>query len=549
MFSFFSKQFSSADSEEEKRVDISDIDLAIDLYRERRRPSVEELEAVKQHLKPVFVSLPEPRRGGWSPPHTRVSYPNYSVSYGSMTDSPITPSVMLTLDEARRNTNNKKISSTLTMLNVICYFLGIGVLALPWAFSMLGWCAVPFMIIFGLLHTSTAMLLAWCQRSLRYAQTYQEIADVAFGLRGRTIVGCLSYLIILLDLVIYLHLFSVTIASFDGHPGAWADAALASTIVFTLMNNICALGSVCMLHRYLAVAGALTSISLTAMLVYDLGSQVNSLAKHFSRWPDVSILPEEFFKGPHSMVNTFGVFAYSWSGHGALPSLVSKMQRPEDFNTVVAIAFAFITACYIIIGSLGYVLYDPIGPYGDAYIYYFLDTKGLLLWDVVIKALVMTVLVSKSIIALQPLIDSAVQFFKPRADHVFLKCLLGEAAVESEQDEYSLSGHSGSILSHTERLTLQSRQKKFKAILRFAIRTILPFVVLGIALLQPLKTMASLLCCAGSVCILSNVVIPLMLTLEIQKYQLGWMEKVACRFVAGIVLFMATISLWHYLTL
>jgi amino acid permease len=64
--------------------------------------------------------------------------------------------------------------------------MGIGLLALPWAFVNLGWSAIIICFLFGAIHAATAVLLGKCQRSIPgLPRSFQEVADVAFGLRGR----------------------------------------------------------------------------------------------------------------------------------------------------------------------------------------------------------------------------------------------------------------------------------------------------------------------------------------------------------------------------
>lgn len=313
--------------EEEDEEEIFTIE-AIDAYRAGRKPSVEQLASSIACLKPTFQSLLEPR-GGHSPPPPFVRWPEYgslNQSIGESDDSP--PNTPLA----------KKLSTFTTMANVLCYFLGIGLLGLPYVIASTGWCGCLICVLFAVTNSSTAIILARVKGKLKFARNYQELADMAFGLSGRMIVTVLFYSSIFLDMIVYLHLFSVTLATFfpaaaSSSPGPdvvsnWSEVSLISTLCFVLIQNVCV--GRCLVYKYMSMVGAVGSVVLTLLLVSLLSSQIWQLTD-VRKGGDassllVSVLPLTFYKGPRAVIRSWGVLSYCFSGHAVIPSIVHKME-------------------------------------------------------------------------------------------------------------------------------------------------------------------------------------------------------------------------------
>jgi hypothetical protein len=295
-------------------------------------------------------------------------------------------------------------------------------MALPWAFSIIGWAAVLLVVFLGVAHSWGAVLLIRCGRVMHFTSSYQELSDTAFGIRGRTLLFSLSVAQQFLDQVIYLHLFAVTLASINSWPrlsnarghAHWLIVAtvfsIASNVTISSAPVLCGL-AFADVSRVLAVVGALTSITLTTLLVGDLGSQVLELLPLSS-----TVVPDELLRGPWALFRAFGSVCYCFAGQAALPSLVSSMKQPQQAEAVVFCTHGFLICAYLVIGVFGLVLQTTLGTYGDAYLYWFQDNSGLVWWDVGLKACIITVLCTKSVLALQPLVDSVVDTLRPRFD-------------------------------------------------------------------------------------------------------------------------------------
>ena len=502
----------SADEEEESKLDDVEIDAEIAAYRQHRRPSVEQLAEGARTLRPTFQSLPEPRRGH-SPPATSVRYPSYSVSYGSIDDGDGDSFAGSSGGSRGGELNN----STVTCLNLICHLMGIGLLALPWAFVNLGWSAIIICFLFGAIHAATAVLLGKCQRSIPgLPRSFQEVADVAFGLRGRNVVAVFFYLVILCDLVVSLHLFSVTVASLLGRGQDWVEVSILSTGIFCLLANVLLLTET---KRWLGVVGGIASLLLTFLFIFDLAQQASEVC----RVP--SAVPRKWFNGPASIVQTFGVFSFCFSGHLAVPSLTSKMRHPAQYSFVICLAFGVATLCYCAVGCLGLVI-SPIGAFGQGFVYLFLQNKGLPVWDMGVRFILSIVIMAKAPLSLAPLVDAAVEVVRPRV----VACLEPPSSRSTDSPPPSPSP------------SWRATNTRVNTSLRFAARTSIPFLVLLTALSPPFFSLASLLNIAGALSTSVTVIIPCLVALEILADRMGAAEKLACRVLVACSLTLAILT-------
>lgn len=481
-------------------------------------------------LRPTFTSLPTPF-GGHSPRLTTLrSHANFSIvgSYGSLS-ADVSPSDANAMETPQPFLKN---SSLTTGLNLTVHLLGVGLMALPWAFSVIGWAAVLLVVFLGGAHAWGAVLLVRSGRVMHFTSSYSELSDTAFGFRGRTLLFILTVAQQCLDQVIYLHLFGVTLASINSWPRLSSARGHAQWLVvatvFSVAANVtlssapaCGLAFADM-SRALAVVGALASITLTLLLVGDLGSQVLELLPLSS-----TVIPDELLRGGWALFRAFGSVCYCFAGQAALPSLVSSMKHPQQAEAVVLCTHGLLTFAYLTIGVFGLVLQTSLGTYGDAYLYWFQENSGLVWWDVGLKACIITVLCTKSVLALQPLVDSVVDTLRPRFDAWFLPRPSSSSSSSSLSDASFAPSTTATtlLLLHTSSLDLVKRRRIVKVSLRLALRIIVPTVVLLLGLfLRPLDNLVSLINLAGCVSVVVTVIVPCLLALELLKEELGWLE-------------------------
>lgn len=76
----------------------------------------------------------------------------------------------------------KSSSSVNAAINALC---GIGILSTPYALKEGGWFSILILFTLGTITCYTGILLKRCLESSPHLQTYPDIGQAAFGLRGR----------------------------------------------------------------------------------------------------------------------------------------------------------------------------------------------------------------------------------------------------------------------------------------------------------------------------------------------------------------------------
>jgi hypothetical protein len=279
----------------------------------------------------------------------------------------------------------------------------------------------------------------------------------------------------------------------------------------------------------IAVLGAFASLMLVILLLLDVASQVMQVS-------EAAILPTEWFKD--SIVSTFGVVAYCYSGHLAVPLLVSKMRYPQDASKVIISAFCLVTLIQIAVGSLGFIIYDPVGAYANAFVFLFLAKSGLVVWDSILRVTLAVVLICKSLAAVQPLVEYSVEVCRPLVNRHFF-VFEHEHEHEHEGQASPLRQQSPQHINQRHCLTM---------VMKTVVRAILPFVVLVIALSWPFNNFVSLLNLAGCVSLSTSAIIPCIVALEILRDHLGFCAKLTCRVLVACALIMATTTIFRYVT-
>lgn len=145
------------------------------------------------------------------------------------------------------------------ILNSVNYFVGIGVLSIPYAMRS-GWICVVNMLVLGVVFGITGELIGLCQQKLG-SKTYPDIAEAAFGFTGRILVSIVYYVQLLFDLVLFFNLFVASASQLFGGEQfliivCVTALMVAETHVFTTMRRASAL----------SLVGAVTGLLLCAAL-------------------------------------------------------------------------------------------------------------------------------------------------------------------------------------------------------------------------------------------------------------------------------------------
>jgi len=495
-------------SESKESASSKDDLVLLDRYRSVRRPSVEELEGAAERLRITFQSLPEPR-AGYSPPQLSLRFPRYG--YGSLDDDDASPPPSANKAEQQRSKGGTN-SLLLTASNVCSYFVGVGLLALPWAMEKVGLCGVVLLLLFGYMAALSGNLLTKCQTS-RYVMSYVEIADKAFGLPGRLVVAFFFHLHLLLDLALFLHLFSTALKElllslFNVHVEP-RHIAYVPTCLAVIATNLDFFHTK-RLEALLAILSTLSTIILTSLLLWMTLTQVITIEKtdgtstdeqqhqqqqqqqqryfiKFNFQPTIVFAHTPTFDRAKSFFEALGVFSFSFLGHSALPSILRGMKQPRAFASLLNKTFVLITIMYVLIACLGYAAYDALNEQGGNVILNVRlasDTRLVNLLLVTTSVLVC----SKYILASQPLVDGINAVVSLHVNSIYNYIWLSHGSIEHAQLHQL---HQHQLHQHHHHQQKQQKQKRnfhsFSHTYTRTQNTTSPIELLAQSPLQPLQ--------------------------------------------------------------
>mmetsp|Transcript_12830 Transcript_12830/g.38374 ORF Transcript_12830/g.38374 Transcript_12830/m.38374 type:complete len:443 (+) Transcript_12830:127-1455(+) len=226
---------------------------------------------------------------------------------------------------------------------IIAYFLGAGVLSLPFAASQLGYLlfGVALVLVY-LASLLSARAYAACYEAHPVSRALSDVAKEAYGKRAETGTRILAYVFMTLVCVI-LHL-TCSISLEHVAPGGCAvfySLAVAVAIVLLLqVRDMSEIGT-------LSIIGVITILGVVGIIVIALPVRGGSGGG------------ESFFvPQTHTtlllMAIGFMDVVFSFAGQVIYIELLSEMEKPEDFSKAVFTSNTVMLCCYAVVGCLGY---------------------------------------------------------------------------------------------------------------------------------------------------------------------------------------------------
>ncbi|CAG8808725.1 4386_t:CDS:2, partial [Dentiscutata erythropus] len=201
-----------------------------------------------------------------------------------------------------------------TTFNAVNVLMGIGILALPFAFKHTGWIIGISIFLFCLISTNyTAKILKNCLDVDRTCHSYVDLAYLAYGNKGKYFIGT----IFLMDL------YNASDSLKTLFPQS--DLIQLKFIVFFIITPITWLPI-----RYLSytsIFGVIATAALTLVLLIDGFTKLNS--------PGSLIQPMDTYLWPQKWISVplaFGIINAGFSGHAIFPSLYRDMAKPNDYR-------------------------------------------------------------------------------------------------------------------------------------------------------------------------------------------------------------------------
>ncbi|GBB94132.1 hypothetical protein RclHR1_00230010 [Rhizophagus clarus] len=234
-----------------------------------------------------------------------------------------------------------------TVFNSVNALMGIAILSLPFAFKYAGWVFGVLIFLFCLIQTNyTAKLIKKCLDTDPGCLTYADLAYLAFGKKGRLIMGSLF----LMDL------FNATVALMiltgDSLQTLFPNVDLVhlKLIAFFIITPTTWMPFHFLSH--VSVFGIAATASLAAVVLIDgftkfesPGSLLNPMDTHF--------LPPNWMAFPLA----FGLINAGFTGHAVFPSLYRDMAKPESYNSMVNYSYLIASSIYITVAASGYLMF------------------------------------------------------------------------------------------------------------------------------------------------------------------------------------------------
>ena len=230
--------------------------------------------------------------------------------------------------------------------NTLNALVGVGILALPLAFSYAGWIGGPVLFLLaGFLTNYTGKVLAEIMAKQPTLRTYADIGSYAFGPKARVLVSMFFCLELWAVCVALIMLFADSVSALmDGLPIAVYKAIGLVIILPTIFLPLKLLSPV-------SVIGIISTFTLFAVVLADALIKKESPG---SIWQPAhtTVLPQ-WSRLPLS----FGLIMSGFSSHPVIPSLVKDMEDPRRFPAMLNLAYIAATIIYMGMGIVGYAMY------------------------------------------------------------------------------------------------------------------------------------------------------------------------------------------------
>ncbi|CAO2822403.1 unnamed protein product [Amaranthus hypochondriacus] len=237
-----------------------------------------------------------------------------------------------------------------SVINMTGMIIGLGQLSTAYGLENGGWVSIILLLGLGMICAYCACLLGKCLEKNSESRSYSDIAQHAFGTKGRLIAIIFMYTEIFMGLVSYtisLHdnlnrvfknipvnvpymekskLITMT-AVLVTLPSLWLRNL--SSIAFLSAGGIIMAGIIFLTVASTAISGAVTS-------------DFNIPVLHLHNIPKVS-----------------GLYAFSYAGHVVFPNLYTSMKDPYKYKKVVLVSFTTVMSLYTVLAFMGAKMFGP----------------------------------------------------------------------------------------------------------------------------------------------------------------------------------------------
>ncbi|KAL9679493.1 hypothetical protein QQ045_017356 [Rhodiola kirilowii] len=231
-------------------------------------------------------------------------------------------------------------------------FLGIGLLTVPYALSSGGWLSLLIFLLISIISFYTGILLKRCMDTSSQLKTYLDIAEEAFGKKGRVTVSIIT------NMELYLVTIGLLILEADNLHKLFPKFKIQ-------------------LQGFTTVDGSRTFVLITALAIFpsmlftdlSLLSYVSATGVASCLVIFSSILCVGAFGGVgftshgQSLISVRGVptaislYIVCFAGHPVIPSIYTSLHSQAQFSKVLLMRFFITTLTYTSTAIVAYLMY------------------------------------------------------------------------------------------------------------------------------------------------------------------------------------------------
>ena len=259
--------------------------------------------------------------------------------------------ILVTLPTANEtNTNN----SWMTVLSILPFLQGAGILSVPYAFLIAGKAFLPAMLFIGFLgHVCSRLLIdstykRSCGNRYRKYHSYEDLAFACWGIVGFRLIQVVNYTFLLMACVVNFVLMFHCLDQLAGdfiiqhhiHLTSIQFGSIFSFVVIPVL--MFAKGG--KIFGYLGLLATVTIFLTTVCSLFVFAHSYKSWPSNFNQ---ISVI--DWDKYPVAM----GIATLTIIATPALPSIESVMSNPKSFPVAVGASFAFSSGFKTVYGVLG----------------------------------------------------------------------------------------------------------------------------------------------------------------------------------------------------
>ncbi|KAJ3158176.1 hypothetical protein HDU86_003131 [Geranomyces michiganensis] len=257
-----------------------------------------------------------------------------------------------------------------TCFNACNVLMGIGVLSLPFAFSITGWFVGGLLLIVcSAMTRHTAGLLAYCldytpmapndrpplkplQSSVvpaisRRAMTFGDIGELAFGTRGRNVISLIFCFELLASGTALIILVSDSVTALAP---SWNHVAVKTVAVCTMIPVTWPTSL--KWASYGSLIGIVALVNLIVIIAYDGLTTTETPGSLINR-ADTRFWPESWFNVPLAI----GLIMAGFCGHSVFPNIHRDMSEPAKYTKMLNTSYSITSFVYVAIAASGYAMF------------------------------------------------------------------------------------------------------------------------------------------------------------------------------------------------